>query len=71
MIPLWRVEGVCLSWVMATITAKRYQSSRLFSKPIKLCSALVSIGQEAELRDQDVDALQYEDKALAEPLRFD
>lgn len=58
----WRVMGVCLSWVMATITAESYQSLHLFSKPIELASALVSIGQEAG---------QYRVKALAEPLRCD
>jgi hypothetical protein len=57
--------------VMSLITATEYQSLHLFSKPVILGSVLVAIGQETWLRDQDVDALQYRDKVLAEPVGFD
>lgn len=57
--------------MMSLITATEYQSLHLFSKPVILGSVLVAIGQETWLRDQDVDALQYRDKVLAEPVGFD
>lgn len=59
------------SLYVAIIAGRWWQLSHLSSAPIQLGSQLLSIGQGAGLRDQDVDALQYRDKRPAEPLRFD